>query len=238
MSSIDPIFKEIDLKSEYGITHILSVVPGTMKESYFSDYEWKQIEITDEETTNVIQYFPESYAFIESALFQNSNDKKHQSCVLVHCSQGVSRSATFIIAYLMQKYHLSIDQALHAVKRKCPGAEPNPGFMNQLKLYNEMGFKIDESNQKYNEILKSNSLKTDPTGRSLRDVIMEKSGSPKELNEELLYELRCKRCRQILASSVHIENHDIPESDSRQSSFIKTAPNSRRIISVERASLI
>ena len=74
----------------------------------------------------------------------------------------------------MQKYHLSIDQALHAVKRKCPGAEPNPGFMNQLKLYNEMGFKIDESNQKYNEILKSNSLKTDPTGRSLRDVIMEK----------------------------------------------------------------
>ena len=46
--------------------------------------------------------------------------------------------------------------------------------MNQLKLYNEMGFKIDESNQKYNEILKSNSLKTDPTGRSLRDVIMEK----------------------------------------------------------------
>lgn len=182
LSSIDPIFKEIDLKSEYGITHILSVVPGTMKESYFSDYEWKQIEITDEETTNVIQYFPESYAFIESALFQNSNDKKHQSCVLVHCSQGVSRSATFIIAYLMQKYHLSIDQALHAVKRKCPGAEPNPGFMNQLKLYNEMGFKIDESNQKYNEILKSNSLKTDPTGRSLRDVIMEKSGSPKELN--------------------------------------------------------
>lgn len=238
LSSIDPIFKEIDLKSEYGITHILSVVPGTMKESYFSDYEWKQIEITDEETTNVIQYFPESYAFIESALFQNSNDKKHQSCVLVHCSQGVSRSATFIIAYLMQKYHLSIDQALHAVKRKCPGAEPNPGFMNQLKLYNEMGFKIDESNQKYNEILKSNSLKTDPTGRSLRYVIMEKSGSPKELNEELLYELRCKRCRQILASSVHIENHDIPESDSRQSSFIKTAPNSRRIISVERASLI
>lgn len=174
LSSIDPILKEIDLKSEYGITHILSVVPGTMKESYFSDYEWKQIEITDEETTNVIQYFPESYAFIESALFQNSNDKKHQSCVLVHCSQGVSRSATFIIAYLMQKYHLSIDQALHAVKRKCPGAEPNPGFMNQLKLYNEMGFKIDESNQKYNEILKSNSLKTDPTGRSLRDMIMEK----------------------------------------------------------------
>ena len=75
LSSIDPILKEIDLKSEYGITHILSVVPGTMKESYFSDYEWKQIEITDEETTNVIQYFPESYAFIESALFQNSNDK-------------------------------------------------------------------------------------------------------------------------------------------------------------------
>ena len=106
--------------------------------------------------------------------------------------------------------------------------------MNQLKLYNEMGFKIDESNQKYNEILKSNSLKTDPTGRSLRDMIMEKSGSPKEVKEELLYELRCKRCRQILASSVHIENHDIPESDSRQSSFIKTAPNSRRIISVER----
>lgn len=237
LSSIDPILKEIDLKTEYGISHIVSVVPGAMKESYSSDYEWKQIEITDEETTNVIQYFPESYNFIDSGLFKNSNNKKHQGCVLVHCSQGISRSATFIIAFLMQKYHLSIDQALHAVRRKCPDAEPNPGFMNQLRLYREMEFKIDETNQKYNELLKNNALKADPTGRGLRNMIMDKSESPKEVKEEQAYELRCKRCRQILAGSAHIEDHDIPESDSRQASFIKTAPNSRRIISIERASL-
>ena len=75
LSSIEPINKEVDLKSEYGITHILSIVPGPMNDSYLKDYTWKQIEVTDEESTNLVPYFKGSYEFINSALFKDPNDK-------------------------------------------------------------------------------------------------------------------------------------------------------------------
>ncbi|MCP8718429.1 MAG: dual specificity protein phosphatase family protein [Asgard group archaeon] len=238
LSSIEPINKEVDLKSEYGITHILSIVPGPMNDSYLKDYTWKQIEVTDEESTNLVPYFKESYEFINSALFKDPNDKKHQGNILVHCSQGVSRSVSFIIAYLMEKYNLTFDQALHAVKRKSPDAEPNQGFMEQLKLYKEMGFKIDENNTDYQSLLKKISLNQDPSGEQLRELMMSKteSNESKENSIASSFELRCKRCRQALANDTHIEQHEVPGLESRQSQFIKTAPNSRRIISAEKAS--
>lgn len=238
LSSIDPINSEDDLKSKYGITHILSIVPGPMNESYLKDYTWKQIEVTDEETTNLTPHFRDSYEFIDSALFRNSIDKKHQGNILVHCSQGVSRSVAFIIAYLMEKYNLNLNQALHAVKRKSPDAEPNPGFIEQLKLYKEMGFKEDNNNDEYEALLKKIVMARDSSGEQLREMIMAKTESIKPQGNETKasFELRCKRCRQVLANETNIEEHEAPGSDSRQSQFIKTAPHSRRIISAEKAS--
>lgn len=36
----------------------------------------------------------------------------------MHCSAGMSRSATFVIAYLMKEFHLSLNEA-HAYVRVC-----------------------------------------------------------------------------------------------------------------------
>ncbi|KAK6458927.1 nitrogen starvation-induced protein phosphatase [Scheffersomyces xylosifermentans] len=236
LSSIEPINAGIDLKNEYKITHILSVVPGPIPAEYTTNYIFKQIEVTDEETTNIIQYFESSYEFIDDALFKNSKDpKKHSGNVLVHCSQGVSRSVTIIIAYLMKKYKLAIDQALHAVTRKVPEAQPNAGFMEQLVLYKDIDFKVDVSNELYRQFVVDNSLKMDPSGSSLRDLNLFKVKEEKEEGSKD-FELRCKRCRQALALNDNIEAHDPPDSESRQSQFIKKAPNSRRIISVQEAS--
>lgn len=51
---------------------------------------------------------------------------------------GKSRSATIVVAYLMQKYGLSPSDALAQVCEGRPICSPNPGFMEQLETYHRM----------------------------------------------------------------------------------------------------
>ncbi|CAK9436259.1 uncharacterized protein LODBEIA_P08170 [Lodderomyces beijingensis] len=238
LSSIEPINKETDLRAEYNISSILSVLPGEISETFTSNYNWKQISVTDEVTTNLIQHFDECCDFIDKA---TENGGK----VLVHCAQGVSRSVTVIMAYLMKKHKLMWMQALHAVRRKEPAVMPNRGFLEQLSLYADMNYKVDPENPKYKAFLKKLSLEQDPTGEQLRQETMaakEQFYSSTNVNESgaaktaSTYDLRCRKCRNVLANNSHVDEHEVPQAESKQSKFIKTAPNSRRIISVQNAS--
>eukprot|EP00042_Codosiga_hollandica_P037269 m.291546 g.291546 ORF g.291546 m.291546 type:complete len:90 (-) comp55099_c0_seq3:50-319(-) len=56
-----------------------------------------------------------------------------RSAVLVHCNAGVSRSVTVVLAYLMRKQGFALDDALALVKDKRPCAQPNSGFLAQLR---------------------------------------------------------------------------------------------------------
>lgn len=53
--------------------------------------------------------------------------------VVVNCFAGVSRSSSIVIAYIMYKYKLTLEEAFQYVKSKRPIIQPNPGFMQQLK---------------------------------------------------------------------------------------------------------
>ncbi|XP_062307071.1 dual specificity protein phosphatase 26-like [Osmerus eperlanus] len=71
-----------------------------------------------------------------SANFQTSADFIYRALsgggtVLVHCAVGVSRSATLVLAYLMLKQHLTLVEAICAVKDN-RGVIPNRGFLRQL----------------------------------------------------------------------------------------------------------
>jgi Icc-related predicted phosphoesterase len=55
--------------------------------------------------------------------------------VLVHCEQGMSRSATIVIAYLMYSMDITYQQAHLLVKRARPFICPNDGFVEQLQIF-------------------------------------------------------------------------------------------------------
>jgi protein-tyrosine phosphatase len=58
--------------------------------------------------------------------------------VLVHCAAGISRSASFVIAYLMYSEKLAFKEAAAAVKEVRPVICPNPGFVLQLKEWEKL----------------------------------------------------------------------------------------------------
>jgi Leucine-rich repeat (LRR) protein len=71
----------------------------------------------------------------EKISFENIDDlHEHiqKGCCLIHCFMGVSRSSTFLIAYIMKYYQLRLDDAFHLVKQSCPNIYPNDGFWQQL----------------------------------------------------------------------------------------------------------
>lgn len=52
--------------------------------------------------------------------------------ILIHCAAGVSRSASFMIAFIMKDQNLPFHKALEKVKSRRKWINPNSGFRKQL----------------------------------------------------------------------------------------------------------
>ncbi|KAJ3026393.1 UNVERIFIED_CONTAM: hypothetical protein HDU68_005722 [Siphonaria sp. JEL0065] len=53
--------------------------------------------------------------------------------VLIHCQMGASRSVSVILWYLITRKQMRLEEALAFVKEKRKQAQPNSGFMKQLR---------------------------------------------------------------------------------------------------------
>lgn len=58
--------------------------------------------------------------------------------MLVHCYAGVSRSSSFVIAYVMNKYNMKYDDAKEKVKKHRACIHPGDGFVRQLQFYGKV----------------------------------------------------------------------------------------------------
>ncbi|KAJ7058940.1 protein-tyrosine phosphatase-like protein [Mycena amicta] len=111
----------------HGIRHWVQVIeapwaPPCRPDDGFSAYP---IDIRDKETVDIRPYLEGACQYIERALRRGEG-------VLVHCQQGVSRSPSVVIAYLIRNHGMSYESALAYVKRKRACAKPNPGFARAL----------------------------------------------------------------------------------------------------------
>jgi len=88
---------------------------------------WKRYFFYDDPAEPISDAFEESAAWIAQQLAAGRN-------VLVHCWAGVSRSVTLVLYYMITRRGFAdADAALRAVRALRPQANPNDGFMNQLK---------------------------------------------------------------------------------------------------------
>ena len=98
-------------------------LPKTIKELH--------LKVKDSETFDILNYFDTANEFINKC-------KLMGGICLVHCKLGVSRSTTFVIAYLIKYANLTTDEAFAFVKSKRSSIKPNDGFMRQLYMYEKI----------------------------------------------------------------------------------------------------
>ncbi|KAG2559893.1 hypothetical protein PVAP13_8KG035563 [Panicum virgatum] len=99
------------------------------------------VPLRDTEAENLLDHLEPCLHFVDEG--------RKVGNVLVHCFAGVSRSASIIVAYLMRSEQKSLEEALQSLKEVSESACPNDGFLDQLKLFQEMGFKVDTSSPLY-----------------------------------------------------------------------------------------
>lgn len=114
---------EPTIVSNLGITHILSACVETSLRlpnvSYF------QIPLKDKVDAPLSDYFDVAYEFIQKA-------KQEKGRILIHCVQGISRSATLAIMYICRAKRWSLVSTYNYVLARRNLIYPNLGFIIQL----------------------------------------------------------------------------------------------------------
>ncbi|KAJ0043876.1 hypothetical protein Pint_18520 [Pistacia integerrima] len=166
------------------------------------------VPIRDMEGENLLDYLDVCLDFIDRS--------RKEGSVLVHCFAGVSRSAAIITAYLMRTEQLSSEDALESLQQSCEFVCPNDGFLEQLKMFEEMGFKVDHASSIYKrfrlkvlgdsynrgEKIDSSKFGADP---GLPAEVSSVEVTPNGDNHNRAY--RCKKCRRVVALQENVVEH-------------------------------
>ena len=123
------------LLSELGVTHLLNCAGVYTGNRMMTSYKgtsgmrgYKQLEAHDNEKYDMLAHFTEARDFIDDA-------RKHGGKVLVYCARGVNRSAAICVAYLIEREHMDLCEAVNAVAFARGHVLTNPGFRKQLVTF-------------------------------------------------------------------------------------------------------
>lgn len=111
------------LLQSLGVTHIVNLCDS--KSHFKKSFVYLNCPVADGDES-IAKHFKTIADFIERS-----------KTVFVHCQMGVSRSATVVIAYFMQKQNMSKQEATDFVRSKRVVIKPNMMFDVQLGLLEE-----------------------------------------------------------------------------------------------------
>jgi len=95
---------------------------------YNPELDYYRVDVEDMGREPIELFFPEATEFIHKHLSE-------ERPVLIHCKAGVSRSASVLLAYLIEYCGYSLHDAFMFTLERRPTITPNPGFMTRLREY-------------------------------------------------------------------------------------------------------
>lgn len=116
-----------------GVTHILNCASMILKNWWPDDFEYMSLYLLDGKREDVLCLVYYVLEWIDQAI--ESGGK-----VFVHCQQGVSRSTTMVVLYLMWKWRKNYREVNGLVKDCRNVASPNAGFIVQLLMWEKRLF--------------------------------------------------------------------------------------------------
>ncbi|KAI0697587.1 protein-tyrosine phosphatase-like protein [Cytidiella melzeri] len=126
------------------ITHVLSI--GSTPSKKVEGVQYHRLSLNDSPDSSISKVSDEACKIIDGVIGAKSKGKGR---ILVHCSAGISRSPTLVVAYLMRSRNMSLKAALAQVVKARSQVSPNSGFLQQLKrleeeLYGHVTLDVDE----------------------------------------------------------------------------------------------
>ncbi len=114
---------------KFGITCIVNcTLGGPCRFEREAQFRYHVVSLSDDTGQNLLPKLPGATAFIEQC------EGAH---VLVHCTKGVSRSVSVLLAWMIEYRRTPLRAALAAVRARRSIADPNIGFVKQLIQYEE-----------------------------------------------------------------------------------------------------
>lgn len=123
----DFVARNREILRQNGITHVLNCVGFVCAEYFKAHLVYKTLWLQDNPNEDITSILYDVFDYFEDVREQGGR-------VFVHCCQGVSRSTSLVIAYLMWREGQSFDDAFQFVKAARGIANPNMGFACQLLL--------------------------------------------------------------------------------------------------------
>jgi len=166
--------RDLELLRKLGVTHILNATSEVR--NYFEKepgFTYHKTPCMDTDAADLSPFFNSAVDFISDA-------RKEGHSVLVHCFQGVSRSATLVIAYLIKVECKTLSEAYTLVKATRPTCKVRPNFLKQLiEFEKKVKSERDDGVSSGMEVRPSEK----PNKRKeTEDVSSEKSGEQKEVS--------------------------------------------------------